>query len=250
MAAGKRLQKIVDLLAKRYEVDGKKGELTELRDPFAVGAWYILGLHAKKNGQTRAYEALRRAKGISPGQLLDIAPEKLTTICQIAGPYDDKRAKDLYAYADEIEEKCGQDFAKIFKSQTDARKFLEVDLRRTRAFTDYVLLAGGQFPIFAVDLPIARAAARLGFGKMRDDKEFDKSYKDIQKALEAEAPKDVEWIIRAHGLLHRHGADTCKPQPACYNCPLFDECPWVKKNPPPPKPVQEPYKSHYTQGAG
>ena len=235
MAAGKRLQKILDLLAKRYEAEGKKGELTELREPFAVGAWFILGMHAKKNGQGRAYEALRRAKGISPGQLLDIPPEKLTTICQIAGPYDDRRAKDLYAYADEIEEKCGQNFAAIFKSMPEARKFLEVEMRRSRAFTDYVLLAGAQFPIFAVDLPIARVATRLGFGKMRDDKDFDKSYKDIQKALEAESPKDAEWIIRAHGLLHRHGMEVCKPAPNCDYCPLTDDCPYYKKNPPPPK---------------
>jgi endonuclease III len=238
MAAVKRLQKILDLLAKRYEVEGKKGDLTELRDPFAVGAWYILGVHAKKNGQGRAYEALRRAKGITPGQLLDIAPEKLTTICQLAGPYDDKRAKDLYAYADEIEEKCGQDFAKIFKSSvTEARKFLEDELHRSRPFTDYVLLAGGGFPIFAVDLPVARVASRLGFGKMRSDKDFDKSYKEIQKALEAESPKEPDWIIRAHGLLHRHGVEVCKPAPNCEVCPLSDDCPYFKKNPPAPKVV-------------
>src|SRR3954464_10499366 len=126
MAAAKRLQKIVDTLAKRYEVEGKKGELTELRDPFLLGAWYVLGQHSKRNGQARAYEALRRAKGINPGQLLDILPEKLATICQIAGPYEEPRAKDLYAYADQIEEKCGQEFGKLFKKPiADARKYLE-----------------------------------------------------------------------------------------------------------------------------
>src|SRR5262249_5065082 len=152
---------------------------------------------------------------------------------------------DLYAFADEIEEKCGQDFNKVFKSANDARKFLEVELRRTRAFTDFVLMVGGKFPIFAVDLPVARAAARLGFGKMKDDKEYDKAYKDIQKALEAEAPKgDVEWMIRTHGLLHRHGTDLCKTHPSCDGCPLFDECPWVKKNPPPPKPAPAPAPSN------
>jgi endonuclease III len=239
MAAGKRLQKIVDLLAKRYEADGKKAELTELRDPFAVGAWYILGVHSKRNGQARAYEALRRAKGHSPGQLLDIAPEKLTTICQLAGPYDDARSKDLYAYADEIEEKCGQDFAKIFKgSMNDARKFLEVEMRRSRPFTDFLLMAGGGFPVFAVDPHVARVASRLGYGKMKGDKEFDKSYKDIQKALETEATKETDWLMRAHGALHRHGADVCHSrQPSCDQCAVSDECPYLKKNPFTPKPV-------------
>lgn len=239
MPAGKRLQKIVDLLAKRYEVEGKKSELTELRDPFAVGAWFILGVHSKRNGQARAYEALRRAKGHSPGQLLDILPEKLTTICQLAGPYDDARAKDLYAYADEIEEKCGQDFAKIFKGPVaDARKFLEGDLRRSRPFTDFVLMAGGGFPVFAVDQHIARVASRLGYGKMKSEKEFDKSYKDIQKALEADAQKDTEWLMRANGVLHRHGVDVCHvKQPSCDQCPVSEECQYLKKNPFVPKPV-------------
>ena len=245
MPAAKRLQKILDLLAKRYEVEGKKGEQTELRDPFAVGAWFILGIHAKKNGQGRAYEALRRAKGITPGQALDILPEKLTTICQLAGPYDDARAKDLYAYADTIEEKCGQDFAKVFKgSQAEARKFLEEQLHRSRAFTDFLLMAGGGFPIFAIDLPIARVASRLGFGKMKNDKEFDKAYKDIQKALEAEAPKETEELMRANGLLHKHGVEVCKPAPACDVCPLSDDCPYFKKNPPPPKPAKTENEYH------
>jgi endonuclease-3 len=237
MAAGKRLQKIVDLLAKRYEVEDKKAELTELRDPFALGAWYILGVHAKRNGQARAYEALRRAKGHSPGQLLDIIPEKLTTICQLAGPYDDARAKDLYAYADEIEEKCGQDFAKVFKgSVADARKFLEVELRRSRPFADFLLMAGGGFPIFPVDQQIARVASRLGYGKMKSEKDFDKSYKDIQKALETDAQKETDWLMRAHGVLHRHGADVCHARlPACDQCPVAEECQYLKKNPFTPK---------------
>ena len=238
MAAGKRLQKVVEVLAKRHEVEGKKGELTELRDPFLLGAWYILGQHSKRNGQARAYEALRRAKGVTPGQLLDILPEKLATICQIAGPYEDARAKNLYAYADQIEEKCGQDFGKIFKKPiNDARKYLEGELGKPRPFTDFLLMYTG-FPIFAVDLRIARVASRLGFGKMKNEKELDeKSYKDIQKALEAEAPKgDFDALIRVHGLLHRHGADLCHTvNPHCEPCPLQKECLYLKKHPIKPK---------------
>ena len=246
MADGKRVQTIVELLAKRYEVEGKKGELTELRDPFQLGAWFILGQHAKRNGQGRAYEALRRAKGISPGQLLDILPEKLATICQIAGPYDDARAKNLYAYADQIEEKCGQDFGKIFKKPLpEARKFLEVDLNKPRAFADFLLMYSG-FPVFAIDARIARVLTRLGIGKARPEKDFDKTYKELQKLLETECPKKPEWIIRAHGLLHRHGADLCRAtNPACEQCPANKDCPYLKKNPIKPK-EPGPYDRTYT----
>ena len=233
MAAAKRLQKIVDLLAKRYEAEGKKGELTELRDPFLLGAWYVLGQHSKRNGQGRAYEALRRAKGLTPGQLLDILPEKLHTICQIAGPYEDARGRELYAYADAIEEKCGQDFSKIFKkSIPEARKFLEGDLKMSRAFADFLFMYTGT-PIFAVDTRIARVATRLGMGKMKNEKMIDdKSYPVVQKALEAEGPKDADFMIRAHGLLHRHGADVCHAvKPNCETCPLVKECAYVKKHP-------------------
>src|SRR4051812_1135736 len=112
MAATKRLQKLVEMAAKRFETDGKKGELTELRDPFQVGCWFIVGQHAKRNGQFRSYDALRRAKGVTPGQLLSIIPEKMRTICQLAGPYEDARQKELERFADDIEDKCGQDFGK------------------------------------------------------------------------------------------------------------------------------------------
>jgi len=233
MPASKRLQKIVDQLAKRYEVEGKKGELTDLRDPFQVGAWSILGHHAKRNGQARAYDALRRAKGVTPGQLLDIAPEKFTTICQTAGPYDDRRAKELYSYADVIEEKCGKDFIKIFKKPLpEARKFIEVELGKTRSFADLLLMYSG-FPVFALDPRIARVAVRLGFAKMKSEKDYEKSYIEIQKALEAEAPKkEPDELIRIHGLLFRHGGDVCHlVSPNCENCLVVKECLYVKKHP-------------------
>ena len=237
MAAVKRLQKIAETLAMRYEVDGKKAELTDLRDPFLLGAWYILGQHAKKNGQFRAYEALRRAKGLTPGKLLDILPEKLTTICQLAGPYDDARAKNLYAFADEIEEKCGQDFAKIFKKPLkDIRKVLESDLKKSRQFCDLLLMYAGGFSIFALDARVARVSSRLGYGKMSSESDFEIAYVEIQNALQLESPKDSEWMIRTHGLLHRHGMEIChNNQPACDQCVLSKDCPYFKKNPIKPK---------------
>lgn len=235
MPAGKRLQKIVEMLAKRYEVEGKKCELTDLRDPFLLGAWHILGEHAKRNGQTRAFEALRRAKGVTPGSLLDLAPDKLAAICQTAGPYEDARARNLYAYADSIEEKCGQDFGRVFKKPAaEVRRFVEGELRKPRPFADFLLLYGGRVTVFPVDARVARVAARLGFGRLKSERELDdKTYKAIQKALEGQSPKNAEWLIRAHSAFSQHGADTCHSSgPACERCPVAEDCPYVKKNPP------------------
>jgi len=246
MPAGKRLHKIVEVLAKRCEADGKKSELTELRDPFVLGAWLILGQHAKRNGQARAYEALRRAKGTSPGMLLDLAADKLALICQMAGPYEDARAKDLYAYADSIEEKCGQDFGRVFKKPlAEARKFLETDLRKPHAFADFLLLYGGGFPVFPVETRVARVVTRLGLAKAKSEKELDdKTYRALQKALESQGPRSAEWLTRAHGLLYQHGTDTCHATaPACERCPLAGECLYVKKHPP-PKPAGAGVYSH------
>jgi endonuclease III len=229
----KRLQTLVELLAKKYETEGRKGELTDLRDPFHVGCWLILGEHSKKNGQQRSYEALRRAKGITPGQLLDILPEKLNSICQQAGPYEDARAKRLYQFADDIEDKCGQNFAKIFeKPVKDARAFLEKELRLSLPFAEYLLMSAG-YPLFALDAKIVRAAARLGYTKVKFEKDFEKGYRDVQKNFEPEAvKKNPEWTIRAFGLLHRLGNDLCiAATPRCPSCPLAKECPYPKKHP-------------------
>lgn len=233
MAAVKRLLKLVELLAKKYESEEKKGALTELRDPFLVGTWLILGEHSKKNGQARAHEALRRAKGITPGQLLDILPEKLNGICQQAGPYEDARAKKLYQFADDIEDKCSKDFPKIFeKSTADARTFLEKELKLSRPFADFLLMYAGH-QVFALDAKILRVAARLGFTKIKPEKDFDKAYKDVQKTFEAEAPKkDTDWLLRAQGMLHKLGGDNCNANiPNCPTCPLFKECPYHAKHP-------------------
>ncbi len=229
----KRLQKLVELLAKRYENEERKGQLTDLRDPFQVGTWMILGEHSKKNGQQRSFEALRRAKGVSPGQLLDIAPEKLNSICQQAGPYEDQRAKRLYQFADDIEDKCGKDFNKIFsKPLKDARAFLERELRLSRPMADYMLMSAG-YPVFALDAGIVRDLSRLGYTKLKFEKDFDKAYADIQKNVEAEMPKkNTEWNVRAFGLFHRHANDICiRGLPRCPNCPLVKECPYPKKHP-------------------
>ena len=230
-AAVKRLPKFVELLAKRYEVEGRKGELTDLREPFLLGAWWLLGQHAKRNGQVRAFEALRRAKGLTPGQLLDLPPEKLAGICQIAGPYEDARMKTLQAFADDVEDKCGHDFAKVFeKPAAEVRAFLEQKLRTPRAFADFLLMYTGA-PIFALDPQIVRVATRLGFVRVKTEKPFEKIYKDVQKALEAETPKNTDALLRAHGLLHRLGGDLCLPVPHCGQCPLLKECPFAKKHP-------------------
>ena len=233
MASAQRLQKLVELLGKKYEVEDKKGELTDIRDPFLLGTWMILGEHAKKNGQVRSHEALRRAKGITPGQLLDILPEKLHTVCQQAGPYEDARARKLYQFADDIEDKCGKDFGKVFtKPLNEARSFLEKDLRLGRPFADFLLMYTGS-QVFALDTKILRVAARLGYTKFKPEKDFDKAYKDVQKQFEAEAPKkNTEWLLRAHGLFHRLGSDVCTAiLPHCPHCPLLKECPYPKKHP-------------------
>lgn len=233
MATAQRLPKLVELVAKRYEVDGKKGELTDIRDPFLLGTWMILGEHSKKNGQIRAHEALRRAKGITPGQLLDILPEKLNSVCQQAGPYEDARSKKLYQYADDIEDKCGKEFGKLFtKPIPEARTFLEIDLRLGRPFADFLLMYTGA-PVFALDGKILRVASRLGYTKIKPEKDFDKAYKDVQKTFEAESPKkDNDFLLRAHGLLHRLGTDVCTAVlPHCPHCPLLKECPYPKKHP-------------------
>ena len=237
MPVVKRLPRIVEALVKTYEADGKKAELTDLRDPFQLGAWFILGQHARRNGQARAYDALRRAKGLTPGRLLDLPEVKLAAIAQAAGPYDDARAKDLYAFADQVEDKCGHGFDKILKSPAEARKVLENDLKRPREFVDFLLLYGGRFPIFPIDLRVARVAVRLGLAKSKSEKTLDeKTYKDLQKTLESEAGKDPEALIRAHSVLVRHANDVCHAMaPACGQCALAAECAYLKKHPLPPK---------------
>jgi len=236
---GKRLRRIVEALAKRYEAEGGKCELTGLRDPFLLGAWHILGQHSRRNGQARAFEALRRAKGTTPGSLLDLAPDKLATICQTAGPYEDARAKELYAYADSIEEKCGQDFGQVFKKPlAEARRFLEREMGKPRAFADFLLLYGGGFPVFPLDVRVVRVAIKLGLVRLKSERRVDdRIYKAVQKVLEGQAPRNAAWLIRAHGLLCHLAMDTCFATiPACQHCVLRAECIFAQKNPPQEKP--------------
>jgi endonuclease-3 len=86
-----------------------------------------------------------------------------------------------------------------------------------------ILLFTRSYPVLALESNGLRVLLRLGFGE--EDKSYSKTYRIVQKAIEAELDKDYSKLIEAHLLLRRHGQILCKrTKPECSNCPLASDC--------------------------
>jgi endonuclease III len=73
-----------------------------------------------------------------------------------------------------------------------------------------------------------RVLARVGYG--RAEKDYGKTYRSVQDALEGQLPRGAGPLSRAHLLLRQHGREICHTNgPACGECPVVDLCGWVLK---------------------
>ena len=81
-----------------------------------------------------------------------------------------------------------------------------------------LLLAGAKAPL-PVESNGLRVLVRLGFAP--EEKNYDRTYKAVQKALAPEMPDASQDRLAAYQLLRRHGQDLCrKSEPLCGACPL------------------------------
>jgi endonuclease III len=225
-----RFEKLVDLMKAAYvEVE----LLPTNNDPFALICWFVVGRRSKHRGRERAFEALRRAKGLTPGGLLSVTPEKLKQVCSQAGPYDDERAEELLHLADAVEEKCGADFAATLKKNKGPAfvKLLTEEMSLARDVADFARL----FILAEVAWPLTprarRILTRLGYRPETAASNGDPlqarncAYDSIIAQVSAEWIDDPEWLKSAYILFQKHGEDVCyTANPACDRCVLKTEC--------------------------
>ncbi|HEY3997894.1 MAG TPA: hypothetical protein VGO93_03455 [Candidatus Xenobia bacterium] len=88
---------------------------------------------------------------------------------------------------------------------------------------DKLLLFTGRQPILALDSNALRVLLRLGYGE--EDKNYPATYRSVQKAAQAELPRDCPTLTSASLVLRRHGQSLCRrTSPQCALCPVTALC--------------------------
>jgi endonuclease III len=194
-------------------------------DPFALVLWENVAYLTTDEKRAAAFRRLKTEVGLRPRDVLAAPAERLYDIAS-AG------------IKPEIKTAAMREAAEI----ASTTKAIEGDMRRVRSLplknalailrkfpsigepgAEKILLFSRAHPLFALESNGLRVLLRLGYGK--EHKSYSTSYRSAREAVAAEAPKDVDGLIRAHQLLRRHGQEICKRSlPVCESCPLQDDC--------------------------
>jgi endonuclease-3 len=80
-----------------------------------------------------------------------------------------------------------------------------------------------------MDSNALRVLVRIGFAS--EHRNYSTTYKNVQRALVPQLPKDCKAMIRAYQLLRQHGQERCKRNsPLCGQCPLRPDCKFFKES--------------------
>jgi A/G-specific adenine glycosylase len=92
-----------------------------------------------------------------------------------------------------------------------------------RPGVERIELFTGTRAVLALDSNALRVLYRLGYGEQASS--YDRLYRQVQEAAQAELPDEITARQRAHQLLRRHGQTVCtRTSPACPECPLQATC--------------------------
>jgi endonuclease-3 len=194
-------------------------------EPFAMILWENVAYLASDAKRAAAFGELRTRVGLTPkgirkakdGVLLAIAGKGIvpaTTVEKL------RRAAEIArdSFDDELSPILDKPLAAAKK---DLRKFPAIG----EPAAEKILLFNKRYPILALESNGLRVLVRLGYAP--EHRTYSTMYKNMQKALATQVPKDCAALIRAHQLLRQHGQELCKrTSPLCGQCPLRPNCPY------------------------
>jgi endonuclease-3 len=200
----------------------------KLTDPFeqilSENASYLV------DDETRAavFASLKKRVGSTPARILEAKRSDLLRAIHEGGMLPSMRAAKLTKAA-ALATELGTPLARVVCGPwTDARKALKRFPGIAEAGAERVALFAGAQPLLGLESNGLRVLVRLGFG--REHPSWDRTWKEASAKAQAELPRDVGAVQRAHLLLRRHGQELCKrSRPRCPECPLARRCPEAQK---------------------
>jgi len=209
---GTKLQKIVEALSKKYEINEWWGGYT----PFETLVSIILSQRTYwKNVKTATERFGERFNGV-----VDVAKASVKEIEKVikpAGLYR-IRARRIKNIAKDLVEKYDGKLDKILNLPYDEAKKKLITIKGIGPKTvDVFLMAIKGEQVLPVDVHIFRIMKRLGIATERDD------YESLRAKLESEIPPVQR--MKAHLILIEFGRRICRARnPKCEECPIKRYC--------------------------
>jgi endonuclease III len=211
---------VLDLLESHYGPQ----EPSWPTDPYEFLVWWHCGYPASDAACAKGWQALTQQVGIEPQQLLAASPAKLAGALRPGGMVPELRAMRLKEIAAQVKDEFGGDpRSALAGPMAEVRKTLKSFPNIADPGADRILLFAGIAPIAAVASNCPHVLVRIQYGREREN--YGVTYREAQRAIEAEVPRSLDARIRAFLLLKRHGQELCKrSQPKCPACPVRSAC--------------------------
>jgi endonuclease-3 len=198
-------------------------------DPYLFLVWWHCGYPASDAACTIGWESLRTTVGVEPVELLEAPAPKLAKALKAGGMVPELRAMRLKEIAARVHDEFGGDLrAALVGTLAAIRKTLKSFPGIADPGADRMLLFAGIAPVAAVPSNCAHVLMRIRSGA--EGENYGATYREAQKAIEAEVPARFDARTRAYLLLKRHGQELCKrTNPGCELCPVSASCAFFKQ---------------------
>jgi endonuclease III len=215
---------LIDHLAKLYGEPAPP----QVTEPFAMILWENVAYLARDAKRAEAFAELNAKTELTPAGIRKAKDSALLAIAS-KGIVAAGTVEKLRSAAEIARDFFNDDLTSILDKPLPAAK---KDLRKFPAIgepaAEKILLFNQRFPILAMDSNALRVLVRIGYAPEHPN--YSTTYKNMQRSLAPQLPKDCKAIIRAYQLLRQHGQELCKRNsPLCLQCPLRPDCLYFKE---------------------
>ena len=223
-----KLARILDRLEKFYgKLQPPRAilrSITAKADPYEMILYTNSGYPATDAACTKGFEALKKAVGIRPEQILAASDEKLVEAASGCGMFPEMRVQRWREIAARVKHEFGGDLRNALKLPLrEAKKALKLFPTIGDPGADKILLFTKTAPVPAVPSNSVEVTVRLMLGEPK--KNYAQNYRAAQDTIRAELPQDCNALLRAYLLLKHHGQEICKrTRPLCKQCPVSAAC--------------------------
>jgi endonuclease III len=194
-------------------------------DPYSFLVWWHCGYPPSDERCSRGWESLNEKVGVRPDELQSATASRLARALAAGGMVPELRATRLKAIAERVTQEFGGDLRSALArlSLAKARAGLKEFPGIGNPGADRILLFGGIAPVPAVPSSCPQVIVRILSGRV--PQEYDATWREAQRLIEAQVPHTFEALMRAWLLLSQHGRVLCKrTNPKCSACPVAGRC--------------------------
>ncbi len=214
--------KLLDIYQKLSAHFGKQNWWpAETQFEVIVGA--ILTQNTAWRNVEKVIKDLKSSELLTPDGIFRVEDSELTDIIRSAGYYNSK-TKKLKAFVRFLYDGYSGSLDLFFdRPKEEIRRELLSLWGIGPETADSILLYAGNKRSFVVDAYTRRIFNRLGVV----DENI--NYDELKKIFEDQIPANLDIYKEFHAVIVMLGKDYCKVRPVCKDCPVREECLWIKK---------------------